>query len=334
MNAISLNPRAHFLKDLADLLNLGLSLKDALALIQHLPEQRSRRLASSTQRGLSEGQTLAQSLSPWFKPSIIGLIRAGEASQRLAHALELASKASQEEQQLLGACMQRLSYPIVILILALILLVVINHMVLEPFLSFLPLTHWPDAARQIYHSANWLKQYGLMSVMSLILCIIGFTHALGHWCHPLRRHLDTWPLWRLYRQAQASYFLSSLSVMSEQGIALKEALNLLSMNATPYAAEHLQRMQTALASGKTALSDVLNTGLFDAEAIARLCILGKGQHWGKALKVLSQQTQSRYENSIRRLAQFIAGFCLILTALTAAQIIFGIYALGSQAAIS
>jgi len=328
-----LNSASRFLSDLSHLLEQGLSLKEALQVIQHLPEKSSRDFATLTQRGLTEGQTLAETLKPWLKPSIIGLIRAGESSQRLAHALELASKANQAERQLLSACLQRLTYPLLVFILSLVLLVIINHHVLIPFLAFTPLTDWPSAALQIYQSATWLRHYGLISVTSLILMTLTFFYALGHWRHPYRRIIDTWPLWQLYRQAQAAHFLNRLSLLCAQGITLKEALTILSMDANPYLAWHLYYMQQALASGKQQLAEVLNTGLFDHEALARLSILGRAQRWEKALHLLSEQTKTRYEERVKQLMQVAAACCLILTAMIAGQIIFGIYALGNQATL-
>lgn len=129
-----------------------------------------------------------------------------------------------------------------------------------------PPSLWSFSTRALVAFSDLLV-YALPASL-LLICLGGLavTICLPRWVSRWRHRLDTWPVFKLYRDLQAIRFLSSLVLLvhNRQGldVRLREALMTLSLASTPWMQSHLHIMLSRLDDGDRD-GRLFNTGLFD-----------------------------------------------------------------------
>lgn len=90
--------------------------------------------------------------------------------------------------------------------------------------------------------------------------------SLDHLVGPLRKRLDTWPIWRLYRDVNAIRFLAMLAVLVRRrgnvDIRLRQALAMQADHARPWLSWHIRDMVARIDAGLVG-ADSFDTGMID-----------------------------------------------------------------------
>ena len=132
----------------------------------------------------------------------------------------------------------------------------------------MPTSYYGPYARTFFGLAGWIRDKGavvwLASIGAIALLIVSFPHFDGR----LRRWLDTWGPYRLYRDIQAVSVVSSVatSVKQRAGITIpiRDALDAQRSGASRWLGARIQAMVSRLDDDGAGAS-IFNVGLFDRE---------------------------------------------------------------------
>lgn len=319
----------YFLEDLASLLNDGVSLSDAITTIETIAEGIVKIVASSVNHSLSAGESIAHGITDWFPTEIVEIIRAGENSGTLNQAAQSAVHALKQHANIVSSMISYLTYPCIVLILALIMLVIIKQSVLTNFASIKTIDQWPSQGVSLYHMGEFVEYWWWAILSVIVLGIIVTYKFLSNFTGNLRNHIDKVPLFSLYRDSISARFMQTLGLLLSNGIIIKKALNIMAYDAQPYLAWHIILMEYRLSGGIDNIAEVLDTQLIRDSDLIRLKIVAKGKGFAPALISLGQQTATKNQSTSLMLARIAGALVLVLAASIAGNIIFGIYSIGS-----
>ena len=224
-----------FARQLAMLVNAGLSLPRAVSLIEGEAGGRGlKRIARQIQVDISGGKSLAEALEArggHFPPLFVSMVRAAEASGTLPEALERIAETREREQRMRAKLVSALLYPSFLVVTAIASLLIIMLFVVPRFKAMLTDsgTRLPPSAANIIAVSDWLNAnwaalaagFGVATVAVLLL----------RRRPVVRRFLDRAVLrlplvGGLVRMDLTVRFCRTLGSLLANGIAVPTALNL------------------------------------------------------------------------------------------------------------
>ncbi|HYE00370.1 MAG TPA: type II secretion system F family protein [Alphaproteobacteria bacterium] len=220
--------------ELAVMAGAGLSIERALAVAERLPDRRAARLAgrllAQVRRGTDfSGALLAE--GPPLSGLPAAMVRAGEASGRLADSLAALAEQLERGRALRRSLRQALAYPLVVCLVAAVAMAVVFAVLVPQVRGMLAGLNAapPDSARLLFALTDGLP---LLAALGLGTVLAGF----GLWA--LARRDDRWRLRRdrwllavpglgpLLRRVAAARLLRALGSLLGGGVALASALPL------------------------------------------------------------------------------------------------------------
>jgi general secretion pathway protein F len=224
-----------FARQLAILLNAGLTLSRAIALIEgEAGSRRLKGLLRQVHADIADGKSLADALETragQFPAVMVSMVRAAEASGTLPDTLERIADTREREQRLRAKLVSALLYPSFLIVTAVASLIVIMLLVVPRFKAMLadPGVRLPPATATIIAVSDWLTEHGASAAAGLAIAVVG---ALVLRRQPgVRRFLDRAVLrlpliGNLARMSLTVRFCRTLGALIANGIAVPAALNL------------------------------------------------------------------------------------------------------------
>lgn len=325
--------QAAFWEDLVSLVEDDVSLSQALSVLSTLDQPIIAAVASRVLEAVTSGKRLAEGMEAWFSPITCAVIDAGETSGTLLPAMQACAKDASQRGVLSKAALSILSYPLIVLVMALGVMVFVKRSVLDSLLAIKPLAVWPPTSLHLYQLASFIEHAWVWLLCDVLFLFLGCQLFCRLYTGRLRETVDQLPLLQLYRQATAWRFMRMLGVLLGNGMMLNQAFALITERAQPYLVWHLRRMQHSLNAGTLAMADVLDTHLLDEQDLTRLRVLSQHKSLALSLHRLSDQASERWAKYIERIARVIASVLLVASAAVAALLIFGIYTIASVMAM-
>ncbi|MCF7767253.1 general secretion pathway protein [Achromobacter pulmonis] len=169
----------------------------------------------------------------------------------------------------------------------------------ELLAAFPPLdqSYYGPWASTFFGLAQWIRDRGIVLWLVSIGCLVALPLSFAHWDGRVRRWLDTWGPYRLYRDIQAVAVVSSLAtaLKARAGVSvpLREAISAQRASASRWLSARLQAMITKLddVADGAAIFDV---GLLDRESYWYLEDLADAL----GLDVALQKTRIRLETAM------------------------------------
>ncbi len=301
----------------------------AIDVIIEVSEGITKIVAKAISTSLFKGQGLAEGMQAWFSHPVVEVIRVGEASGTLTQTLRAAADTYKDYSSTLSAFLASTLYPLTVMVLALIMTVFIKNSVLTGFVQMKPLAEWPTVGQNLYRIGTWVEGGWWLMIITVILLTIIINNVLKNVTGHMRSWIDDIPLLSIYRSLLASRFMETLGVLLANGVVLKQALSTMQYEATPYLSWHLLQMEYHLSGGQENIAEVLNTNLISHADLVRLRVVARGKGFEQALLSLGRQARVRTVQQIERTGRFIGALLLILGAVIAMTIVFGIYTVGS-----
>lgn len=222
------------LRLLADLLDSGIPMQQALTLFGGLSPKTWRGAIPHLRSRVREGSSLAEALedAPVALPSVVlGMLHVGEAGPGLATAVRRASDFAEHEAQVRAATRSALAYPAVVAVTGLLSLSLMIGVVLPRFATMLA-----DLGQQLPRSTQLLLRLGSITRASLTWAPIGVVAVawlVGRWVvTPTGQRQLSRILWRLpvlgaARQgALTARVTSTLAALLAAGVPIARALGL------------------------------------------------------------------------------------------------------------
>jgi type II secretory pathway component PulF len=319
-----------FLEDLSSLMNDGVAVNQAIETIRDVSSGIMQRVAAHIANQIAQGKLLADGMQGWFKRPLVEIIRTGENSGTLTTTLTAATRSFSQQSSAITALINALLYPLTVVLLALGVSVFIKNSVLISFAKIKPVAQWPSVGQTLFYIGEITQTWWWLVLLLIIVIFILIAKLMRDFTGDLRHRIDNLPLLSLYRDSVAARFMETLGLLITNGVVFKKALNIIQMEASPYLAWHLVMMEYRLSGGTDNIADVLDTRLIRPTDLMRLRVVAKGKGFEYALINLGRQANEKNSKTIALTGKIFGVLFLLLAALIAMTLIFGIYTIGSS----
>ncbi|CAN1495619.1 PulF Type II secretory pathway, component PulF [Burkholderiaceae bacterium] len=258
--------RAEFYYDLAS------SLTDKVPLFSTLKDYEAR--ARRRNRGdalmylemlqATEVGSLSDALIPIVSPTELILLdaiqRGGDAE--LAKGLFFLAETVQKIDMMQAAARKAVVYPVILLAVFSMILVGFALFAVPIVAQLFDPALWPFMGRVLYGVSQYLLHYGICTFLAFLSLATAFAYSLPRWQGPLRRRLDRFMPYGMYRVYTGSMLIVSLSVLLKSGVSLRSAIERAMKYSSPWLRWHLKEILRGLSDQSAAkFGTAFRTGL-------------------------------------------------------------------------
>lgn len=148
-----------------------------------------------------------------------------------------------------------------------------------------PVEVWTPFNDTVRIVANVINNYGVLICVSGLLLVLFFVSQLSKWRSPLRLKMErcnpVLAIWltpvapwllplAMYRDFQAGLVFSALAVWLGTGRSLKESLEAILQNSSPYLKSHIRRILNHLNANPTEYIEAFSKGLISQRLLAKM----------------------------------------------------------------
>lgn len=319
-----------YLEDLSTLVEDGVPANKAVDVLFRIGKGSLKTLSGHIMNSVAQGRPIADGLTGWMPQHIVELIRAGEQGGTLAQNMRVAAETLGRKNEVLGALFSALTYPIVVLITGISVMIYLKGSVFLQFEKIKPISEWPEDGRRLMNMATFFENWWWALLLATVAAIIIIGRILVTYTGSLRQYIDMIPLLSVYRSSTAARFMETLGLLIINGVVFKQALQILRYQASDYLAYHLTQMERRLARGSSNIADVLDTGLVKSTDIVRLRAIAEAKGFEHALVRLGRFAAAKNVQLLTKVAKIVGGILLATGGLLAVLMVFGIYNVGSS----
>lgn len=317
-----------FLEDLYLLINDGIPANRAIEMMAHVSKGLNKEVATSIAEKISQGQPLAEGMKEWFSPNVVEIIRVGEAGGALSQTLKSAINMLSQQGIAMGAFVGAVSYPLLVIAIACIIILYLNSSVFVQFKQIKPVDQWPEAGRRLIAVADFIQAWWWLALASVFGFVVFLRWVMTNYVGEFRQQLDKIPPFSFYRRLTAARVLETLGLLVANGVVFRAAIKVMQYQANPYTHHHLSMMEHFLSKGKTNIGDVLATGLVTDEDIMRLRIMAEVKGFEHGLIRMGIRGTEQATQTLKTIAKITGGLLLTVGAILIIIIVQGIYLTG------
>jgi type II secretory pathway component PulF len=244
--------RADFYYDLASALEDKVPLFSTLRKYEARARKRDPATARLYQQMLREsmGGSLSRALRgimPANELIMIDAIQtAGDAT--LARGLFFLSETVEKVDKMIASVRKAVTYPILLFVIFSGLLTGFSFFAVPVLEGLLAPEKWPLLGRILYVMSSVVRNQGVFILVGLIVALTLFFKSLPTWTGPVRKRVDHWLPYSMYRDFSGTMLVVSLSSLMRTGVSLRSALERAGQFSTPWMRWHLRQILRGLAS--------------------------------------------------------------------------------------
>jgi type II secretory pathway component PulF len=321
-------PQLAFLEDLYVLVNDGIPPNRAIEMMTQVTIGISKDVAHSLSKKISEGQALAEGMREWFAPNVVEIIRVGEEGGALAETMKSAIGTLSQSSSTWGAFIGAVSYPLLVIIMACVIITYLSGSVFEQFKSIKPIEEWPSAGTQFLAVSDIIRNWWWVVIVAMIVAVIVLRRVMDNYTGELRPVLDRIPPFSLYRKFASARLMQTLGLLVANGVVFRSAIKVMQYQANPYVRSHLVMMEHLLSVGKGNVADVLSTGLIAHQDVLRLRVMAEVKGFEHGLIRMGIHGSEQTTKSLKTIGKLVGGILLGVGAVLIIVIIRGIFLTG------
>jgi type II secretory pathway component PulF len=142
----------------------------------------------------------------------------------LANGLMFLSETVEKLDRMTMLARKAVIYPLVLFLVFTSMLVGFSLYAVPIIEALLPPDRWPPMGKLVYAVSKFIVNYGMQTAITAFVMLILFLYSLPRWQSPLRRRLDKFIPYSVYRVYLGSMLVVSLSVLLKSGVSLRSAL--------------------------------------------------------------------------------------------------------------
>ncbi len=277
-----------FSRQLATLMKSGMPLLPSLGTIcEQITNKRFKVIVEDVRRAVQEGASFSDALAKHpdvFPELFVSMVQVGEAGGIMDEVLERLSALSTQEMEITSRIRSAMTYPIVLVILALVIVNFIMIGVLPRFVAVFSASNAKlPLPTQIVLGMSWTLRNFWWAILSGAAAFGLYFHRVIRtqrgrvWFH---RWLLKVPVFsELYAKIQISRFARTLSTLTGSGVPILHALTVVEKTISNVVLqEAVRNIRMALAAGSSVVEPFRASGLFPAMVIQMISI---GEKSGK-----------------------------------------------------
>lgn len=306
--------RMRVYRKLVRFLNNSMSLPQALDIMyQHASEDFTKPKATVAivldhwRREVRNGKPFGRAIQGWVPESDRLVIEGGDGHGKLAVAIEKAILIAESGGKIKMSLIGGLSYPAVLVAVAIGFLVMFGLNVVPAFEEILPREKWTGVGAQMATMSDFVRYYLVWTLITVGILVALSIWSLPRWTGPLRVKFDGIPPWSLYRLIVGSGFLLTVAGMIKAGLPIPAILRMLQRDASPWYQERLKNTLDNVNNGAN-LGDALHKTGFkfpDKESVQDLRAYASLNKFDETLERMGTEW---LEDSVAKIAQQTAVF--------------------------
>lgn len=256
--------------------DLGASLHDHVPLVTTLRkyETRARERGSADAlvyleilRGLQNGSlslAMRHIATPMEQTMMDATQTAGDGV--MAEGLQFLAQTVEKVNRIRATLWKALAYPVFLLLMFSLMLAVFSTQAVPVLVALMPPEKWPPLGQLLYQVSQLVTGYGVMVLGAVVLLLEAYLYSLSRWSGTLRRRLDDYFPYNIYRDFSGALLLVSLASMMRSGVSLRTSLMRVQNFASPWMKWHVRRILLNLSrSGSPYFGQAFQTGVLNTE---------------------------------------------------------------------
>lgn len=331
---LSHTQRHLFTEQLAYLLGAGMTLDEALGVLEHrLNQPRLRGLSKGLHRSLVEGRSLSEALRDYpriFSPLYVNLVSAGEASGALAEILERLVGHLADMKSLRDRVRQALLYPAVLVVAGIGLVTTFMTVMVPKLTGFFRGTGQPlPAATRILVSANEIiVHYGWLAA----LAGVGIFAVWKAWTkQPKGRQMWDAFVWRIpivsriLRYRFYAQFAQTLGTLMDNGVTLLRALELIEdIAGNAFVRDRMAAARRAVVDGAALSVALREQQLFPELFIDMMAVGEQTGKFGGTMQMIAKVYARELDQQIQVVATLVPPLVMMAVAAVVGLVVYGI----------
>jgi type II secretory pathway component PulF len=260
---------------------IGASLREHVPLVSTLRKYETRaRLRGSDAalvyleilRGFQNG-TLSAAMGRIASPLEQSLIDATQSAGdgAMADGLQFLAQTVEKVDRMRATLTKAIVYPVFLLLMFSSMLTVFSRLAVPVLVELMAPEKWPPLGQVLFYTSQLVTQRGLLLLGVLLLVLELFLFSLPRWTGPLRRKLDDYFPYNIYRDFSGSLLLVSLASMMNAGVSLRTSLTRTQSFATPWMRWHVRKILLNLSrSNSPHFGQAFQTGVLNTEMTDRV----------------------------------------------------------------
>ncbi len=308
--------RIQFYESMMTLLENGVAANDALQEVGNVYSDDGKQpyhpialACTALSTTVSNGKSLAWACKTWMPYQEVAIIGAGEKSGNLQQAFVDCVRIIEARQKIVSLILSSTLYPALLWSLMAYLLHVVATRMVPAMARRSDPESWTGIPSLLYSIANFVNNWGLITLVSFVLFITVSIVTLPYFRGPLRVRLERIPPWSIYKALHGSTFLLNIAVMLRSNINQLDALEALQFNSKPWLRERLIAARYGVRMGKNfGLALKLAGHEFpDKQAVQFLCVLATRKGFSDAIHRFSNRW---LDNSLKNVERYSKGLLI------------------------
>jgi len=314
--------RTDFYELLAERLDNGITLRDALSRMYARAEGRSPRAPQTTVLKemldtVDGGGRLADALGPYVSESEQMLIAAGENSGNLVENLALATKMISVVAELRSKIIKGVQTPALMFGVLYLFMVAMGAYFVPQLAAVSDPSKWTGAAVQMrelaaFCASIWVFVFPVLLILAGAALVVSLPYTTGR----VRSFLDHLPPWSFYKLIQGGSWLMSFASLVRSGITHDSAMRALAEKSKPWLRRRLESALDYMSEGKNVGAAMRETGYGfpDGRVLDALEDYADLRNFDKALMKTSERwIQGGIKNVEKAVGLLQVAFGMVLT---------------------
>ena len=301
------------IRQLSTLLKAGLPLDEALSTtIEQSDHKNSKKILITLRSKLMEGHSLAYAMELFpkaFDELITTSVEAGEQSGHLDEVLLRLAQYLEKREDMSKQSWMALLYPVILIVTSIAvvsgLMIYIVPKVIQVFEN--NNAQLPLITRALVSMSDWIRQYGLIMLVALMLAIVGFIIALQNKDFKFKWHkfLLKLPIFGSFiRVAQSARFTRTLGILTKSTVPIVQALSLSSKVIKNLAIKQsVEKTATQVREGSSLSRSLKTNGYFPPMTIR---LINSGEQSGILSEMLERAADTQERDVDHKLSSIVS----------------------------
>jgi len=324
----------HFTEELADLLDGGLQLEQALRVMEERQDSLEiRRVSKRIRDQVREGATFSKSLhsaSPSFDDLYCNLAAAGEVSGSLPQILRRLSANIAQIHDLQSRVVQAMIYPAFMIGALVILMVVLSTVLIPQLTKLLTKTgqKLPFSMLVLVKFSDFIGHWWWLIITVIIAAVLSFRAYIAtdkgrFWWH--RAKLGAPLVGPVISSRFYAQFCGSLGNLINNGVPLLNGLRLGARSATNlFLRDLITKACAAVGEGSSLSGALRKTGSIPTLMVDMIAIGEQTGHLGRALEKASARYDKELDKKIKRMTAMITPVVIVVMAVIVAVVAYSV----------
>jgi hypothetical protein len=182
----------------------------------------------------------------------------------LSSGLKFLSSTVEKIDYLKSVARKAVIYPLVMIMVFFVMLYSFAVFVVPILSDILPPEKWPWLGQVLYATSVAIQHFGHYMVLGFVVMVIAFLFSLPRWKGALRRRLDRYQPWMLYRDFNGAMLIVSLSTLMRSGVSLRSSLERALRYSTPWLGWHIREILIRLSRpSSSTFGEAFQTGVLN-----------------------------------------------------------------------